>query len=61
MIFLTNKELDTVLLYTLIIVILFGVILFFVTGIYHVKKNEIYIIEKYNEFFKLINKGWYLI
>ncbi len=40
-----------------VVIVAVGVI--FLTGIYHVRKGRVYIMEKYNEFYKLLEPGWY--
>lgn len=51
--------LDLLLIIIIPSVIIVGLLILFLCGIYHVKKNEIYIMEKYNEFYKTIEEGWY--
>ncbi len=46
-------------LIVLAIAIVVGVAMFFASGIYHVRKGRIYIIEKYNEYYKTLGPGWY--
>ncbi|MCD8209207.1 MAG: hypothetical protein LUC31_00025 [Coprobacillus sp.] len=46
-------------LIVLAIAIVVGLAIFFSTGIYHVRKGRIYIIEKYNEYYKTLEPGWY--
>ncbi len=41
------------------IIIVIAVALFFASGIYHCRKGRIYIIERYNEYYKTLGPGWY--
>ncbi len=40
-------------------VVILGIGVIFLTGIYHVRKGRVYIMEKYNEFYKTLEPGWY--
>ncbi|MGM9873322.1 MAG: hypothetical protein ACI31G_00140 [Bacilli bacterium] len=52
--------LDLLLIIVIPSVIILGLLIILSTGLYRVKNDEIYIIEKYNEYYKTIDKkGWY--
>lgn len=53
------SALDIALLICLAIGIVGGATLFFLTGLFHVKKDYVMIIEKYSEYHKTCGKGWY--
>lgn len=53
------ETLDLLLITLIPSLIIVGLLILFSCGIYHVKKTDIYIIEKYNEYFKTLENGWY--
>ncbi|MCD8204732.1 MAG: SPFH domain-containing protein [Coprobacillus sp.] len=52
-------ELWLITIIIIVAVIIVGLGIFFATGIYHVKEGRVFIMEKYYEFYTLLEPGWY--
>ncbi len=55
------SSLDIALIIIIPSVIVLGILIILLTGVYHVKKDRIYIIEKYNQFDRTLTSGWYYL
>ena len=55
------SSLDIALLIIIASVVVIGSLLFFLSGIYKVKKNQVMVIEKAGEFYKLYEEGTYFL
>lgn len=55
------SALDLALIIVIPSVLILGMIILLLCGVYHVRANRVYIIEKYNEFNRLLYEGWYFL
>ena len=53
--------LEITLLIVVIVVLVIGPLIFFLSGIYKVKKNQVMVIEKIDTFYKLYEEGKYFL
>ena len=55
------STLDLALIIIIPLVLVVGMVILLLCGVYHVRANRVYIIEKYNEFNRLLYTGWYFL
>ena len=53
------SNIDLIFLIAIGVAILLGLFIFFLAGLYHVKKDHVIIIEKAREFYKIYESGWH--